>query len=129
MNGLLLAVCFANLFAALTPGWDNMNPDRKEFPPQKILWRADLDAAKLELRDGADGTMRVVTGADGRRKIEIVKKNDCGTMIVTVPPYEAKKGAKLRVCAYCECADGDPEDGYAYLRMYGKKEDLSYFKG
>ena len=128
MSGILLAAAVAGA-AALTPGWDNINPDRKEFPPQKVLWRADLDAAKLELRGGAEGTMRVVTDADGRRKIEIVKKNDRGTMIVTAPPYTAKKGAKLRVCAYCECEDGDPEDGYAYLRMYGKKEDLSYFKG
>ena len=57
------------LAAALTPGWASINPDRKEFPPQKVLWRADFDAAKLDLRDGAEGAIRVVKGADGTRKV------------------------------------------------------------
>ena len=116
------------LAAALTAGWDNVNPERKEFPPQKILWTADLAAAKLECRDGAEGTMRLVE-RDGRRKLEIAKGNDVGYLLVTVPPFAAEPGAKLRTYAFCECADGDPEYGGAYLRLWGKKEDLTYFKG
>ena len=116
------------LAAALTPGWDNINPDRREFPPQKVLWRADFDAAKLDLRDGAEGSIRVVVARDGTRKLEITKANDRGKMVVTVPPFKVAKGAKLRVSAYCECSDGDPDEGEAYLRLYGKTEDLSYFK-
>ena len=120
---LLLAV-----LAAITPGWDNVNPDRREFPPQKVLWTADLSAAKLECRDGAEGSVRVVE-RDGQRKLEIVKGNDRGYLLVTAPKFEVKKGAKLRTYAYCECDDGDSEEGGAYLRLWGKTEDLTYFKG
>ena len=42
------------LAAALTPGWDSINPDRKEFPPQKVLWRADLDEEAGALVYGMD---------------------------------------------------------------------------
>ena len=129
MNCILLAASTAFFVAALTPGWDNINPDRKEFPPQEVLWTASLDAIRADFRDGATGTVRVVTCADGRRKIEISKANDLGSIVVTAPPFAARSGAKLQVYAYCECEDGDPEDGTAFLRLYGKKEDLSYFKG
>ena len=113
--------------SAETEGWDNINPDRKEFPVQKLLWEGDFSAAKLELRDGAKGFVKVVE--DGGRKIlKIVKSNDLGMMIVTAPPFQVAKGAKLRAYAYCRCEDGDPESGDAYLRLYGRKEDLSYYK-
>jgi hypothetical protein len=121
------AIVISLLAAAITPGWDNICTDRREFPVQKTLWTADLDAAKLELRDGAEGTMRVVD-ADGRKKLEIKKTNGKGKMVVTAPPFEVKPGAKLRVSAFCECDDGDPDEGEGYLRLYGRKEDLSYYK-
>ena len=126
MTTILPAVVFA---AALTPGWDSINPDRKEFPPQKVLWRADFGEAKLERRDGAEGSMRVTAGEDGTRKLEIVKTNARGMLIVTAPKFAVAPGAKLRVSAFCECSDGDPDEGEAYLRLYGRNEDLSYFKG
>ena len=115
------------LAAALTPGWENVNPDRKEFPPQKILWTADFAKAKIELRDGAEGTMRVVARG-GRTCLEIVKANGRGMIVVTAPPFAVKKNAKLRVSAFCECDDGDSEEGEAYLRLYGRRENLSYYK-
>ena len=122
----LVGTCLASA-AAITPGWDNVNPDRKEFPPQKVLWTADLKAAMLDCRDGAEGSMRIVM-KDGRSCLEIVKKNDAGYLLVTAPAFDVKKGAKLRAYAYCSCDDGDSEEGGAYLRLWGKKEDLSYFK-
>ena len=73
--------------------------------------------------------MRVVADADGKRKLEIVKANDRGMIVVTVPPFDVPAGAKLRVSAYCECGDGDPNEGEGYLRLYGRDEDLSYYKG
>ena len=112
---------------SITAGWDNVNPDRKEFPAQQVLWTADLSAAKLELRDGAEGSVRVFE-TNGVRKLEIVKGNAAGFLLVTVPPFEAKADVKLRAFAFCECEDGDSEAGGAYLRLWGKKEDLSYFK-
>ena len=113
--------------SAETEGWDNINPDRKEFPVQKLLWEGDFSAAKLELRDGAKGFVKVVEEG-GRKILKIVKLNNLGMMIVTAPPFQVAKGAKLRAYAYCRCEDGDPESGDAYLRLYGRKEDLSYYK-
>jgi hypothetical protein len=128
VGGLILAFMLSVMpVQAVTDGWDNINPDRKEFPAQKILWTADLAQAKMELRDGAEGAMRIVeTG--GLQALEIVKTNGRGMIIVTTPPFEVKKDARLRAFAYCKCADGDPEAGEGYLRLYGRKEDLSYFK-
>ena len=122
---IAMAACMRS--GATTDGWDNVNPDRKEFPAQKVLWAADLKQARMELRDGAEGTMRVVVD-QGREALEIVKSNDKGMIVVTAPPFEVKKGAKLRAFAYCRCEDGDPEQGEGYVRLYGRKEDLSYFK-
>ena len=130
MKTLILAAFAAIVHAgvAVTPGWDNINAERKEFPPQKILWTADFSAAKLELREGAEGRIRVVE-RDGRKKLEVVKSNASGYMLITAPAFTVSKGAKLRTYAYCECDDGDSEEGGAYLRLWGSKEDLTYFKG
>jgi hypothetical protein len=114
-------------FAIETKGWNNINPERKEFPVQKILWTADLSSVKMDLRDGAKGSIRVIEH-NGCKVLEIVKSNDLGLIVVTAPSFEVKKNAKLRVYAYCECEDGDPEVGEGYLRLYGRKEDLSYYK-
>ena len=111
---------------ALTPGWDNINPERTSVPPQKIIWRADFLQAKMDLRDGAEGTLRVV-GADGEKALEIVKSNAKGRIVVTLPPFAVVKDAKLRLFANCASEDGDPELGEGFVRLYGKKEDLAYF--
>ena len=58
--------------SAETEGWDNINPDRKEFPVQKLLWEGDFSAAKLELRDGAKGFVKVVEEG-GKKALKIVK--------------------------------------------------------
>jgi hypothetical protein len=113
--------------AARTAGWDNINPDRKDLPPQKILWTADLAQAKLELRDGAEGSMRTVD-ADGCKALEIVKANGKGTMVVKLPPFAVAKKARLRASVRCSSCDGDPEMGDGCVRLYGKKEDLTSFQ-
>ena len=48
---LAFAAFAGGVASAETEGWDNINPDRKEFPVQKLLWEGDFSAAKLELRD------------------------------------------------------------------------------
>ena len=111
---------------ALTPGWDNINPERRDVPVQKKLWTADLSQARMDLRGGAEGRMRVVD-VDGGKALEIVKSNGQGMIVVTFPAFAAEKGAKLRLYAYCACDDGDSEMGEGFVRLYGKKEDLSYF--
>ena len=109
-------VAFFACIAAETEGWDNINPGRKEFPVQKLLWEADFSSARLELRDGAKGSIAVVD-QDGKKALKIVKSNGLGMMIVTAPAFAVQKGAKLRAFAYCSCEDGDPESGDAYLRL------------
>lgn len=126
-SSLAMLICFVFGAFAGVDGWDNINPERKEFPVQKLLWKGDFSAAKLELRDGAKGFIKVVEEG-GRKNLKIVKSNDQGMMIVTASPFQVAKGAKLRAYAYCSCEDGDPESGDAYLRLYGRKEDLSYYK-
>ena len=126
-SSLAMVICFVFGAFAGVDGWDNINPERKEFPVQKVLWECDLSTAKLELRDGAKGFMQVVENA-GRKALKIVKSNDVGLIVVTAPPFSVAKGAKLRAYAYCCCEDGDPESGEAYLRLYGRKEDLAYYK-
>ena len=54
----------------VTPGWENICRDRKEFPSAKVLWRADLKDVSYELRDGAEGSVTVGDGI-----IRIVKTN------------------------------------------------------
>ena len=129
MNRLLLFAAAWSLAApslAITDGWDNINPRRRDLPPQKVLWTADLAQAKMELRDGAEGSIRVVDAGDGKA-LEIVKSNGEGMIVVTLPPFSVKKGSRLRVFAHCACDDGDPELGDGFVRLYGKKEDLSYY--
>lgn len=123
----MAAVVFAG-FASLagTDGWDNINPSRANLPPQRIIWTGDASAARLERRDGAEGAMRVIgKGADAR--LEIVKKNGRGMLLVTFPSFAVPKGSKMRVYAHCSCNDGDPEMGSGFVRLYGRKEDLAYF--
>ena len=125
---LAAAVLWAGFSFALTEGWNDINPARKEILPQNVLWTADFASVRLDCRDGADGTLRIVEQG-GRRKLEITKKNEVGYLLVTAPAFDVEKNAKLRTSAYCECSDGDSEEGGAYLRLWGKQEDLSYFKG
>lgn len=42
----MVALAMLSAFAR-TVGWENVNPERKDFPPQKILWQGDLSQAKF----------------------------------------------------------------------------------
>ena len=120
---LVVACAFAR-----TAGWDNICPERKDIPAQKVFWTADMSQARMEARDGAEGTLRVVDAADGGKALEIVKANDKGMLVVTLPPFAVTKNARMRACVQCACEDGDSEMGEGYVRLYGKKEDLSCFQ-
>ena len=82
--------------SADTEGWDNINLSRKNLPPQRVIWKGDVSKAKMELRDGAEGSMQVVgTGSDAQ--LEIVKKNSEGTILVTFPPFAVAMDEHMRV--------------------------------
>ena len=54
MSGAL----FLAAVLAVTAGWENVNPNRREFEPAKVLWRADFSR-------GADFTLDRIGGAEG----------------------------------------------------------------
>ena len=114
MNMKIALVFSATVFAAgisafaVTEGWDNINPSRTNLPPQKVYWMADLDSAKLELREGAEGLIRVVEES-GKKKLVIVKKG-AGNASAT-----AKKGDKPRGNKNFGSSDGMMYNPFAAL--------------
>ena len=62
-------------------GWENIDPDRRDPPPGKVLWRADLsqgaDGFVLEKADGAEGHVFFDGG-----NLRIVKANDRGYLVL-----------------------------------------------
>ncbi|MCQ2391148.1 MAG: GDSL-type esterase/lipase family protein [Kiritimatiellae bacterium] len=113
---------------AVTAGWEDNGADRVCLPPQKVVWTGNFAQVKSELRDGAEGSVTVCEW-NGRPALKIAKTNDRGMIVVTAPAFAVKPGAKLRTYANCACSDADPTMAEGYLRLYGKREDLSYFKG
>ena len=65
------------ILAAITAGWENVEPMRTEVAPAKIVWTAPLDngaaAFRVEKRDGAEGEVSFTNGA-----MTIEKTNDRG---------------------------------------------------
>ena len=110
------------LIAAITAGWENVCPERKEFPPTKIIWRADFsnkDNFKAELRDGAQG--QVSFDEDG---IRIRKTNTDGYIIVTASPFPCKVKDHIRFSADQTSDDSDVNYSNGFLRYYGRTEHL-----
>ena len=108
------------LLAAVTAGWENISPDRCEFPVTKVLWRADFSRTNdftVSLRDGATG--RVDIGADG---IRIRKTNTDGFIVVTAKPFPAKRKDQIRFSADQVSADSDVNYSNGFLRYYGRTE-------
>ena len=45
-SGLVsVQLLLAHLAIAVTPGWENVNPQRREVAPAKVLWTADISSA------------------------------------------------------------------------------------
>ena len=114
-------------------GWRNVCAERKLPSPVKNIWSAPLregaGAFFVEWRDGATGSVAFVETSHGPG-IEIAKATPGGYVVVTArSPFPVPAGAKLRAYAGCEAANADCEYSYGFLRMYGTKEDLSYFSG
>lgn len=108
------------LLAAVTAGWENISPDRREFPVTKVLWRADFSRTNdftVSLRDGATGCVDI--GADG---IRIRKTNADGFIVVTAKPFPAKRKDHIRFSADQVSADSDVNYSNGFLRYYGRTE-------
>ena len=117
-----MTVAAALVLAAVTAGWEDVNPDRQEHPPVKVVWRADLtrpDSLTIECRGGASGTMRAVT--DG---IRLEKTNDEGYIVVKAPAFAVPKDEALRLFADVEVFDGEPDYSCGFLRAHGTNESF-----
>ena len=114
------AFVFAAAFAAATPGWEDVNPSRREFPVVAPVWKADwMDKSSFsfELRDGALGTVEI-SGAG----LHIVKTNDAGSIVVKAKPFRFTKGCVVRFIADHAVKDADVDFSTGVLRYHGAKE-------
>ena len=83
---------------AVTPGWENINPQRREVAPAKTVWEARISASsgfKLEKRNGAEGILSV--SEDGFLVVE--KTNSAGYLVVTAPSFVLPTGMPVRLSA------------------------------
>lgn len=75
---------------ALTAGWENVNPDRREFPLADVVWSAPETGFRVEKLEGAEGSVRFENG-----RIVVSKTNDRGVIRIVAP--KAKFDAKRHV--------------------------------
>ena len=108
-------------------GWENVDPDRRDPPPGKVLWRADFsqgeDELILEKAEGAEGAVSVDGG-----KLRIVKTNDIGYFALRPKvPFAVPPGTRLQAFAYVSGMTNDPEYAMGFLRLYGARKTYDYF--
>ena len=120
MSCLFQSLFLVAVSAAATPGWENTNPARQEFPPAKVVWTAPKDGWTVEKTDGAEGE---VTFADGVVTVE--KTNDRGQIVVTPPAFVAEKGRKLRFFADVEAFTTNPNAAGGFLSPWSKTRKLA----
>ena len=96
-----------------TPGWENANPLRKEFPPAKVVWTAPADGFAVVREDGAEGGVTVTNG-----EVRIRKTNGLGRIVVTAPEFAVEKGRGLRFFADVEARTDDPNHAGGHLAAW-----------
>ena len=90
---LALSPMIAVSLVAVTPGWENVNPNRRELEPARIVWKADFSTAdgfSLERRDGAEGRIAFSDGA-----LTIEKTNDKGFLVLKAKSFPAQTNLPL----------------------------------
>lgn len=109
-------------FAAVTAGWENVNPARQEFPVTEQLWTADTARAEdfsVDWRKGAKGEVRF--SVDG---IHVRKTNDVGLVVIKARPFSVAAGRSVRFSADEFVRDADVNYSSGFLRYHGKDEGL-----
>ena len=113
MLALLPLIAAASL--AVTPGWENVNPNRRELEPARVVWQADFSAAggfSLERHDGAEGRIAFSGGA-----LTIEKTNDRGFLVLKANSFPAQTNLPLRLFADVNVSTGDYLYAQAFLRV------------
>ena len=107
---------------ASTEGWEDINPDRREVPPTKIVWQTDAASTSefsFERRDGAKGSFSVSGG-----KISISKTNGDGYLVLKAKPFKVEENSHLRMFADVEVVAENPDGACGFLRAHGKDKTL-----
>ncbi len=107
---LMLTCALCAHVSLCSPGWENVNPGRKEIPPAKVVWRAPLDALVVERLSGAEGEVSVTNG-----ELRIRKSNGLGYIVVSWPSFGWEKGRLIRFFAEVEAKSDRPEKTYGML--------------
>ena len=120
--GLVSLTGAACAYGEVTPGWENICVERREFPAATKIWQADFttaDALTWELRDGAEGLVERLK--DG---VRIVKTNADGFIVVKAKAFAVKKGQGVRFTADHAVADADVNYSSGALRYHGRTESF-----
>lgn len=135
--GLLAVFCVAPGAAAeekprpaVTAGWENVCPERREFPPVKVVWTAPSVSAKATADKPAGFDVRREGGAEGEVTFEdgairIRKTNDRGRITVSAPSFSAAKGKAIRLFADVSAHTDAPDAALGYLCAHGAKRHIS----
>ena len=103
----------------VTAGWENVNRQRCEFPPVKVVWTAPAEGFDVRREDGAEGDVTVEDGA-----IRIRKTNAKGRITVSAPAFAAAKGKAIRLFADVSARAEAPESTRGYLCAHGATRRL-----
>lgn len=91
---MLFAVIPLAAVFAVTAGWENVNPERKEFPLARVVWTAPAESLRVEKAEGAEGEVRFEGG-----RIRIRKTNDRGVIRIVAPSAKFDGGRHVRFSA------------------------------
>ena len=94
----------------VTAGWENSNPERREFPATAAVWSAPKDGLRVEMLGGAEGEVFFNGG-----EIKIRKTNNHGRIVVKAPETRFKDKQVLRFSADVEVSSKNPDDAKGWL--------------
>lgn len=117
MAGNLLVV--AAVCGAITSGWEDVNPDRREVAPAKVVWYAPMEGATVEKLQGAEGEIAVSNGV-----VTVRKTNDRGYLVVSWPAIAWPKGRLIRFFAEVEAKTRTPGDTYGMLSPWSGTREV-----
>ena len=125
-----MPLLFAAAAEAKLSGWSNISPTRAVLPLWSESFEGDVAELNVEFRKGAKGKVEYITSdvRTGKKALQITKSNSQGYIVITPKRLlNVKLKTELQCSAYVRCANSDFEYTLGFLRMFGKKEDLSYF--
>ena len=106
---------------SVTAGWENVNPERREFPAAKVVWTAPAEGFDVRREDGAEGEVSMEGGA-----IRIKKTSETGRIVVSAPSLTVEKGKSVRLFADVSAKAEVPSAAVGYLCAYGEKRVLAF---